>query len=83
MARYFFHILGDSSETRDEQGAEFTSLDQVRREAMHLLPEIARDAVPKDGDHQSFTVLVTDEAGRPVYTATLTFAGLWLIQAVE
>jgi hypothetical protein len=80
MARYFFHILGDGPDTRDNQGVELASLNHVRREAMRVLPEIARDEVPRDGDHQSFTVLVTDERDHPVYTATLTFAGIWLNQ---
>ncbi|MBB3903984.1 hypothetical protein GGR33_003498 [Methylobacterium brachythecii] len=45
---------------------------------MHSLPEIARDEIPKDGDQQAYTVLVRDEHNLTVYTATLTFAGLWV-----
>ncbi len=33
---------------------------------------------PRDGDRQAFTALVRDESGLTVYTATLTFAGLWV-----
>ena len=39
---------------------------------------IGRFAIPSDGDNQAFMVLVRDEGGVIVYTATLTFAGLRL-----
>lgn len=78
MARYFFHIHQNGNLIKDHEGSEFANLEQVRVEAMHTLPEIAKDQVPKDGNRQAYMVLVTDEAGGPVYSATLTFAGLWL-----
>lgn len=46
------------------------------QEAKRALPDMASDQVLQDGDRQVITVLVTDEGRRPVYTATLTFAGL-------
>ena len=78
MARYLFHIFEDGHHARDDVGLELESDEKARIEAMRVLPEIARDAVPRDGDVQAFTVLVTDEADKPIYTATLSFAGLWL-----
>ena len=45
---------------------------------MRGLPAIAKDQVPKDGNEQASTVLVLNERNFTVYTATLTFAGLWL-----
>jgi len=45
---------------------------------MNALPQMAKDVIPKDGDRQAFTVLVRDEKDVTVYTATLTFAALWL-----
>ena len=45
---------------------------------MTALPEIARHGIPQDGDKQGYTVLAVDEAGAPVYTATLSYAGVWL-----
>jgi hypothetical protein len=62
----------------DDRGFECGTPEQVRAEAMKALPAIAKDEIPNDGDRQAFTVLVKDEAGRPVYSATLTYAGLWL-----
>jgi hypothetical protein len=78
MPRYFFHIFTNGSVTRDEQGIRLNTLAKVELEAMRVLPDIARAEVPLDGNHQTFTVLVTDEVGHPVYTATLSFAGLRL-----
>lgn len=45
---------------------------------MRALPDIAREQIPTDGDRRHFSVVVRDEAGNAVYTATLSFAGLWL-----
>ena len=78
MPRHFFHIFENGESTLDDTGLEFDTAEQVQFEAMRVLPEIARDEVPADGDRQAFTVLVADESGHPVYTATLTFAGLWM-----
>ena len=83
MPRYFFHIFENGESTPDDTGLELDTDQEVQLEAMRVLPEIARETVPADGDRQAFTVLVTDETGRPVYTATLTFAGLWLQSTIS
>jgi uncharacterized protein DUF6894 len=78
MPRYFFDIHNGRL-YRDPEGSEWTTLDEARQEAMRALPEIARHAVPmRDEDHQAFTVLVRDEQNNTIYTAALTFAGLWV-----
>ena len=78
MTRYYFDIHDGQALIRDTQGSECIDDDAVRQEAMGTLPVIARDVIPTDGDKQAFTVLVRDENNMTVYTATLTFAGLWL-----
>lgn len=80
MPRYFFDI-SDRGFHRDEEGSECADYEGARALAMRSLPEIARFAIPSDGDNQAFTVLVRDEAGTVVYTATLTFAGVRLNNA--
>ena len=77
MPRYFFDI-SDRSFHRDEEGSECEDFGAARELAMRSLPEIARFAIPSDGDNQAFVVLVRDEAGAVVYTATLTYAGVRL-----
>ena len=48
--------------------------------AKRLLPSIASDEIPKDGERQTITVVVTDEDGHAVYSAALTFVGTWLLR---
>ncbi|WP_043712111.1 hypothetical protein [Methylobacterium sp. 285MFTsu5.1] len=78
MSRYFFDIHTGSTFSRDPVGTECDGMEGIRHEAMRSLPAIARDEIPKDGDRQAFTVLVRDGNNRTVYTAALTFAGLWI-----
>ncbi|ACB27816.1 MULTISPECIES: DUF6894 family protein [Methylobacterium] len=82
MPRYFFDIH-DGQLQRDEDGTECADFDAARREAMISLPDVARWEIPSDGDRQSYTVIVRDAAGAPIYTATLTFTGLRLSEAAE
>lgn len=77
MPRYFFDIH-DGQFQPDTEGTECADFEAARREAMVSLPEIARWIIPSDGDNQAFTVLVRDQGGAVVYTATLTFAALRL-----
>jgi hypothetical protein len=81
VARYFFDIHDGNLFFRDPEGHECSNLSEVRQEAMRALPEIARQAIPnRDADAQAFTVLVRDEQGATIYTATITFAGLWMTE---
>ena len=80
MTRYFFDTFANGERTRDHEGADFATVEKMRLEAMEYLPAIAKEEVAKDGDRQAYTVLVKNESGAPVYSATLTFAGLWLDQ---
>ncbi len=77
MPRYFFDTR-DGGHFIDDIGTECADLEVARDEAKNALPEIARFAIPADGDKQAYAVLVRDEGGKIVYTATLTFAGLRL-----
>ena len=79
MPRYFFDIH-DGTDTRDEEGTELPDLPAVRKAAMNVLPKIAADEIPADGDRQHFVVLVTDQDGHAVYSATLTYTGVWLLR---
>ena len=77
MPRYFFDIH-DGGPAYDDTGTEFATLDDVRAEARRTLPDIAREDIPKGDDKRTFTCLVTEEGGKPVYAATITYAELWL-----
>ncbi|WP_336490266.1 DUF6894 family protein [Methylobacterium nigriterrae] len=77
MPRFFFDVH-DGGPEFDDTGTELSGPDEARQKAKRLLPDIAREDIPKDGDQRTFTVMVKDETGHPVYSATLTYAGLWL-----
>lgn len=79
MPRFFFDIH-DHVTAIDEVGFELPNHAAVRKAAMEALPKIAAEDIPADGDRRHFTVLVTDDEGHPVYSATLTFTGLWLLR---
>jgi len=79
MPRYFFDVHHGEHHggfAYDDEGSEFASFEDARKEAKAILPEIARWEIPQNGDNQAFTLVVRDEDGQIVYNATLTFAGL-------
>ena len=78
MPLYFFDVRETERSFRDDTGTELAGLEEVRTEAMRFLPEVARDHIPANGDAQSFVVLVRDEDGGLVFSATLSYAGQWL-----
>ena len=80
MPRYYFDIHANESLDRDDDGHELPNLEAVRKETMRALPGIAHDEVRKGSDRQNFVCLVTDEDGHPVYSATLSYVGHWLIR---
>ncbi len=77
MARFFFSIHNGGI-MRDGEGAELPDVEAACAEAIRALPEIAADEIPRNGDQQHFAIVVRDEDGRAVYTATLTYLGLRL-----
>lgn len=80
MPRFFFDTFDDNSLRRDADGTEFADLEAARDATMRYLPDIARDEIPHNGDRRSFVVLVRNEDGEAVYSATLAFAGVMLKQ---
>ena len=87
MPRFFFDLraprsdvplgglpLGDASLGDDDAGMELEHAEAVRREAVMLLVEIAKDVLPDAGDRHEIAVHVRDEQRRPVLRARLTLA---------
>lgn len=79
MPRFCFDLKGFHHE-RDDDGVICADLQSAVREAKKLLPIIASDEVPSDGEHHAVTVLVSDEDGKLVYSGVLSFVGNWLIR---
>ncbi|WP_210235153.1 MULTISPECIES: hypothetical protein, partial [unclassified Mesorhizobium] len=59
------HALGDA-------WVDLDSLSEMRREALKALQDIAVDEMASSDLDESMTVSVHDEAGRPVYSATIS-----------
>ncbi|GEP07968.1 DUF6894 family protein [Methylobacterium oxalidis] len=53
MPRHFFDVHIDRKVTRDDTGTEFATLEEVRKAAQRLLPDVAHDEIPEDGDRQA------------------------------
>jgi hypothetical protein len=70
IPRCFFDIY-DGGSARDNEGTELEVLAAVRQHVSRLLPDIAHDEVPDDDDRRTFSVVVTDEDSKSIYTATL------------
>ncbi|WP_132251523.1 DUF6894 family protein [Methylobacterium segetis] len=74
MPRYFFDVH-DGGPHCDDIGTELAGLDEAYAKAKSLLPNVACEDIPKGADQRTFTMLVKDEDGHAVYSATLTFTG--------
>ena len=79
MPRFFFDVH-DGHHERDDEGTLCDDVQAAVLEAKILLPAIARHEVPEDGERQIITVMVTDEDGHAVYSASLCFVGTWLLR---
>jgi hypothetical protein len=77
MSRYYFDLFTSDGPTRDDHGQELSSRERLRKEAIQLLPDIARDELP-GSDRDRFTVKVRGSDGRYIFEATLMVAARWL-----
>lgn len=77
MPRYFFDI-SDGTFIMDDEGVEYPNAHAVRDAAIRALPDIARDEIGK-GNSRSVTVLMRDEAGQALFTASLSLSAAWLV----
>lgn len=77
----FYFDIGDGDDLMiDNEGSDLKSREHARREAIALLPDIARDELP-DGDHHTFSVSVRNQEGKVIFEASLTLAAGWVDHA--
>lgn len=77
MPQYFFDIYDNDTLYQDEYGIELDDLYAAREQAIALLPDVARDALP-DGDQHTFRAVVKCRERRVRYVASLTLTGAWI-----
>ncbi len=75
MPLYDIHA-DDGSHATTCEGLELDGPNDVRSAILSSFPDMVRDTMP-NGDHRTMRVSATDEAGRTVYSATLTLEGRW------
>ena len=76
MPRFYFDIDDGIQRTRDDEGTVLPDLETVRREAISVLPDLAREELP-DGDNHIFSCNVRDESGAVIFTASLSLKAEW------
>ena len=77
MPRFYFDIADGENSVRDTDGIDLSGLDEARKEALRVLPDVAREVMP-DGDNRNIVARVRDESGRFVFQATLSLTAEWL-----
>ena len=66
--QYFFHVTDGTSMLKDEEGQNFSSLDDAKAKAMGIASELAHDET-----YRWWVLCVTDEQGNEV--ARVAIAG--------
>ena len=77
MPRYHFDIDDGQREVIDGDGNELSGPDAAQQEALALLTSFAQAALNRDGS-RDVRVMVRDDAGVVVYTATMTLRSKWV-----
>ncbi len=72
MPRYYFDTDGSDRFKRDVIGQDLDGPETARQSALEALADMARDALPEDGDKRLMTVRVRDAAGRSILKASLS-----------
>ena len=71
MPHYFFDLYEGPKFSADEEGTNCASLEDAIVGAKRLLPELASAADVADQDECHLEVVVRNDAGEAVFTATL------------
>jgi hypothetical protein len=70
VPRFYFDTQEGATFTLDDEGVEFSDLDDAERAAAVAAAEMARDCLPKGGD-RDLTIEVRDEYQKHVLTVTV------------
>ncbi|GJD52506.1 hypothetical protein OPKNFCMD_5272 [Methylobacterium crusticola] len=70
MPRFFIDCQDGTLWLKDEEGEEYDTLKAARDAAIAALPDVGREAPPRD-DRRCFAAYVRDEGGRRLCTVTL------------
>jgi hypothetical protein len=77
MSRYFFDLHNGGGPTRDEEGVELNSRDDIARVIRRILLDVATDELT-ELQRGMISVTVRDHTGQPVCVSSLSFNYEWL-----
>ncbi|MBR0915438.1 DUF6894 family protein [Bradyrhizobium japonicum] len=63
MTRYYFDIIDKEGRAIDEEGLEFSTLEQVEREAAQAMANAAADSFGRPVKPSEASIVVRDDAG--------------------
>lgn len=75
----FFFDVEDGHLTTDDIGSKFPNAHAARHAAIRALPDIARNHIGA-GESREVAVLMRDETGQNLFTASLTLSAKWLVE---
>ena len=78
MPRFYFDVWDGNVQVSDVDGTDYADRMEARNEAMGILSDLGRNALP-DGDHRTFAVNVRDDRRAMIYSATLAVSERWLV----
>ena len=76
MTHFFFDIDDGENHVTDSHGLDLADKEAARREAISILPDVAREELP-DGDRRTFICKVRDETDKVIFIATLSLVAGW------
>ena len=77
MAQYFFALITDGNIIEAEEGVEISELQDLRAEAIAILPDVTK-SINFSGDHHIIAVSVRNAVGDPVFRVELSLDCTWL-----
>jgi hypothetical protein len=82
VARYYFDIADGAQSMRDDEGAEFDSLDAAVQAAARSVAEIGTGRLAK-GDTSDVVIEVRDERGQQVCTVEASMEIEWHVSKTQ
>jgi hypothetical protein len=80
MAAYFFDVDDGDRVILGDEGLEFAGPKEARDEATRLLLDLAKEALPLEGQRAS-VVRIRDQDARCICVVTLSLAAEWLSES--
>ncbi|MBL6453953.1 hypothetical protein JMJ55_01385 [Belnapia sp. T6] len=77
MARFYFDAEIKGALFQDEEGQDLRDHEAARDEVVLTLSEMARGLPGSGSDRDSLVILVRDETGRPILSASLSLEVEW------